>query len=145
MGRAVFAQRNGEKSSCCCFSDMWSATDFKYMRLEFAFGSLGQWERSRDAYRCGGILGLLWAPNRLRVWERFTLTLKTEEGLSDALLSCGSGLGSSQSWRIILVPHCFCRCFFWKELLRASVNPFLILLGPYRVILAQIFSCHFFL
>lgn len=33
--------REMEKALVLCFSDMWSAKIFKYMRLEFAFGSLG--------------------------------------------------------------------------------------------------------
>lgn len=150
VGRAVFAQRNGENLFCCCFSDMWSGTDFKYIMLEFAFRSLGRWERSRGA--CRKVKGVWWDPgspvgSETQEFGRgSSLPLQKEEGLSDALLSCGPGLDS-----LVLENHphplLLLQMFFLEgaSLLRASINPFLILFGPCRVILAHVFSCHFFL
>ena len=74
-----------------------------------------------------------------------TSSLKKEKGLSDALLQRGPGLGCilllENRLRLLLL----LQAFFPEgaSLLRASVNPFLAFLGPYRVIQPHIFSCHF--
>lgn len=57
--------------------------DFKYMRLEFVFGSPGRWERSRDGYR--KVKGSVVAPwiscgHPIDPESGKRITLTTEEG-----------------------------------------------------------------